>query len=435
MHPALRPLLAACVLLAACESPSESRPVPETPLEWVAQNAHVVRSISVSDRNYNDLEPLRDAIGDARVVMLGEQSHGDGATFLAKARLIAFLHREMGFDVLAWESGLYDVDFAWRQVLAGQDVAAVTRDAVHGIWGGSEQLGPTLTYAASTVSTARPLEMAGFDVVPTGSFGGDSLRVQVARFAREIGSPVVNDPAWTSALAALTDVAAGRGTFVKPSAQEQETLLRIMATLRTHALAAGTPRAKWWAQVMESHGALARMQWATPQGGGTTPAADIIREDQLSRNLLWLANEQYRGRKIIVWAHTAHISRNLTALRNMSGVQQGVTGLRRMGEQVHAVLGDEMYALGFTAARGSWSRGRTPEPLQPPLEGSLEAHLDQLGMAYAFIDFRDPGPGGEWLQDAVSRPHNYTFLRGDWPRVLDGMFYTREMTPSTLTAQ
>jgi erythromycin esterase len=345
MHPALRPLPAICVLVAACDSPSESRPIPETPLEWVEQNAHVVRSISVTDRNYRDLEPLRDAIGGARVVMLGE--------------------------------------------------------------------------------------MAGVDPVLTGSAGGDSIAAQVARFAREISSPVVNDPAWPSALATLREVGSGRGGVIKPPAQEQEALLRILATLRTHATAAGGRRTLFWRQVLESLGAWARMVWAQPEGGGTSPSIDIIREDQMSRNMLWLANEHYRGRKIIVWAHTAHVSRNQPALRSMSGVQQGTPGLRRMGEQVHAVLGDDMYALGFTAARGSWARGRTPEPLQAPLEGSLEAHLDQLGMAYAFIDFRDPGPGGEWLRDAVARPFNYTFLRGDWPRVLDGMFYTREMTPST----
>jgi erythromycin esterase len=393
------------------------------------QNAHPVRSIAATDRDFRDLEPLRDAIGDARVVMLGEQSHGDGATFLAKARLIAFLHREMGFDVLAWESGFYDMDDAWRRIARGADVDAVTRDAVHGIWGISEQLGPTLAYVAGTVNTGRPLEMAGFDVVRTGS--SDSLPVQVERLARDINSPVVNDPAWPSALATLRDVDSGQGWAVKPSLQEQEALLRILATLGAHASAAGGRRGKWWAQALESHGALARKLWAQPESGGTSPAADILREDQMSRNLLWLANEHYRGRKIIVWAHSLHVARNLPALRSPAGVQQGGGGLRRMGEQVHAVLGNDMYALGFTAARGSWSHGPTPEPLPPPPPGSLEAHLDQRGMAYAFVDFRDAGPGGEWLRDAVSRPFNYVFMQGDWPRVLDGMFYTREMTPST----
>lgn len=449
MRPALRPLLAVCTLLAACDSPSASRPQeeplpldslsdrgpdPSTPLGWVARNAHVVRSISVTG-DFGDLGPLRNAIGDARVVMLGEQSHSDGTTFLAKARLVAFLHQEMGFDVLAWESGIYDMDRSWQRIVAGADVHAATRAGVYPIWGISEQVRPTLDYVASTLERGRPLEMAGFDVPLTGAVADDSLPLHVAQFAREIGSPVVNDPAWGPAMATLRSVGNGRGRFTRPSAADQEALLRVLATLRTHASAAGGRRALWWAQVLESLHAAARMLWAWPMVGGSTPEIDILREDQMSRNLLWLANEHYRGRKIIVWAASSHVARNLPALRSLAGTVQGVPGLRRMGEQVHAVLGSEMYALGFTAARGSWGSPSMPTALQPPLQGSLEAHLDQLGMAYAFIDFRNPAPGGEWLKDALARPFTYTYLRGDWPRVLDGMFYTREMVPSVWQAQ
>lgn len=432
MHHAVRPLLAACVLLAACDSPAGSRPVPTTPLEWVEQNAHEVRSISVTDQNFRDLEPLRRAIGDARVVMLGEQSHGDGTTFLAKARLIAFLHREMGFDVLAWESGIYDMDRSWAQTVAGADVHAAGRRGLYGVWGGSEEVRPTLAYAAGTLGTGRPLEIAGFDVPLTGSVARDSLSVHLVQFARGIGSPVVDDPAWAAAMVTLRDVATGRGRLIKPSTQEQETLLRILSTLRTHASAAGDRRSLWWAQVLENLGAAARMTWAGPEEGGPSLAVDIIREDQMSRNLVWLANEHYRGRKVIVWAATTHVARNLPALASLDGRVQGSPGLRRMGEQVHAAIGDDMYALGFTAARGSWGHAALPQPLAAPPPESLEAHLDQLGMDFAFMDFRDAGPGGEWLRDAVARPFNYTYLRGDWPRVLDGMFYTREMTPNTL---
>ncbi|MGH9894114.1 MAG: erythromycin esterase family protein, partial [bacterium] len=66
-----------------------------------------VRSIDPADEDFKDLEPLIKAIGSARVVQLGEPSHGAGSSFAAKARLIKFLHRRMGFDVVAWESGLY----------------------------------------------------------------------------------------------------------------------------------------------------------------------------------------------------------------------------------------------------------------------------------------------------------------------------------------
>ena len=55
-----------------------------------------------------DLIFLKEVLKDKRIVLLGEQSHGDGATFEAKVRLIKFLHQELGFTILSFESGLYD---------------------------------------------------------------------------------------------------------------------------------------------------------------------------------------------------------------------------------------------------------------------------------------------------------------------------------------
>src|SRR5690606_20323100 len=119
-----------CVLavLLGCEpttapGPGTSPPSPFEPVtptvdlsgatDWLRRNAVTLERITPvldgSDQ-FADLRPLATAIGDARVVVLGEQSHGDGTTFLMKARLVEFLHREMGFDVLAFESGLYSMD-------------------------------------------------------------------------------------------------------------------------------------------------------------------------------------------------------------------------------------------------------------------------------------------------------------------------------------
>lgn len=70
------------------------------------QNAVRVTSLNISSTDdYSDLEQFTrtSSIGQAGIVLLGENSHGDGATTLAKNRLIAFLHARLGFDVVAFE--------------------------------------------------------------------------------------------------------------------------------------------------------------------------------------------------------------------------------------------------------------------------------------------------------------------------------------------
>ncbi len=69
--------------------------------------------------NYADLKSLKKAIGSSKVVLLGEQEHGDGSTYLAKFRLVKFLHNEMGFNILAFEADFFGVNKAWQDYQRG----------------------------------------------------------------------------------------------------------------------------------------------------------------------------------------------------------------------------------------------------------------------------------------------------------------------------
>ncbi|WP_420127322.1 erythromycin esterase family protein [Longimicrobium sp.] len=426
------------LMLGACEPPTPPDPLPEpetlTPAEWLQANAHPIRSLSIADRDFSDLQPLKAAIGDARVVMLGEQTHGDGTTFLAKARLVAFLHQEMGFDVLAWESGMWDLAQAWRHVQAGEDVHEAARRSIYALWMRSEEVLPTFDYVTSTLGTARPLEMAGVDNQFSGTLARDSMHVLTEQFARRIGSAVPDDPEWPAAKETLHELASSLHYETKPTAAEQARLLRLLAALAADAGARPpTDReARFWRQVLAGVDAHARATWASPPNQSNVEASEA-RDAQMGRNVVWLANVHYPGRKIIVWAASAHIARGVAELTRLNGGQPyRYTWNMRMGAQAHTVLGDDMYTIGFTAGTGTHAPYHlTPTTLEAPLAESMEAYFSQAGLQNAFVDFRAPSAHGEWLRDVQARPFGYIYYRGNWAQVFDGMIYTHVMTPST----
>jgi len=96
--------------------PADANP-PDPHIAFLKDASIPIRTIDPKDEDFSDLMPLIEKIGTARLVLLGEQSHGDGSCFQGKSRLIKFLHQKMGFDVLAFESGMFDmhwVDDAMR---------------------------------------------------------------------------------------------------------------------------------------------------------------------------------------------------------------------------------------------------------------------------------------------------------------------------------
>ena len=118
-------------LLIGSRGPARAQtPAPPLP-------THVIRSISPTDVDFQDLEFLKAEIGPARVVMLGEPSHGEGNVFEAKIRLMRFLQQRMGFTTVAFESGLYDLHKAQQELEAGKSAQEALGNSVFPIWTGA----------------------------------------------------------------------------------------------------------------------------------------------------------------------------------------------------------------------------------------------------------------------------------------------------------
>src|SRR5262245_54702744 len=73
--------------------------------QWLYGNADRLRTLDPADDGLSDLEPLRDIVGDARVVSIGESTHRVHEFYQLRHRMIRFLVRELGFTAHVMESG------------------------------------------------------------------------------------------------------------------------------------------------------------------------------------------------------------------------------------------------------------------------------------------------------------------------------------------
>lgn len=429
-------LVAVVPFMAVYACAGDGTPVPEDPVEWLASQAIQVRSVDPTDRDFTDLEPLEDVIGDARVVLLGEQSHGDGTVFLAKTRLIEFLHQEMGFDVLAFESGLFDMRKAWQAMSAGAEPREAFRTGVFGIWAGSAEVQPLIAYLGEVARSENPLELAGFDSQFTASGSREYLLPDLEAFLEAEESPFLADDRWPEIRRTFTGLLDGSHYADRPPEEDRELFRQVLAEVRERLTAGGSgqPSAEreFWSQMMKSVAAQADGTWATDLDNFTLEMG-IYRDEQMAENLIWLANDWYRGRKIIVWAATFHNVRNI---RDIDSRMPDLDYSRAMtmGHRVWEALGDDVYNLGFTAYEGEaapW-RADSARTLDIPTEGSLEDLMALAGLQNAIVDFRGAGPALDWLSlPMISRPLGYGEMEADWTAVLDGMFFTRVMNRST----
>lgn len=122
-----------------------------------------IDNLSATDTNFADLQFLKDKLKEKRIVMLGEQSHGDAASFEAKVKLIKFLHQEMGFELLCFESGLFDNYFAYNSIQDQDYFNSPIKESVFQFWSQTKEFKPLIQYIHQQKMLNKPLILAGFD--------------------------------------------------------------------------------------------------------------------------------------------------------------------------------------------------------------------------------------------------------------------------------
>ncbi|HEX2223480.1 MAG TPA: erythromycin esterase family protein, partial [Thermoanaerobaculia bacterium] len=131
---------------------------------WLRQRVTPLDSV-LAGSGFADLQPLKQAIGDARIVSLGEGTHGTREFFQMKHRLFEFLVEEMGFTHFALEAGMPEADRINNYVLYGiGDPAELVEGMRFWIWNTQEVLDLVLWMRQYNASGKGPVRFAGFDM-------------------------------------------------------------------------------------------------------------------------------------------------------------------------------------------------------------------------------------------------------------------------------
>ena len=92
-------------------------------------------SINQSSEDEKELKPLNKLIGNAKIVGLGENSHGSSSIFKVKLRLVKYLVKNLGFTLFALEAPAVECDLINRYVLYGKGTKReVIKNLVYKVW-------------------------------------------------------------------------------------------------------------------------------------------------------------------------------------------------------------------------------------------------------------------------------------------------------------
>jgi erythromycin esterase len=395
--------------------------------EYVAAHALAIRSLTDSE-DFSDLQPLADAVGTARIVQLGESSHGSGTMSLLKTRLIRFLHEQRGFNVIAFESSLFACSRGLERE-AAIDAQALMRSCVSDGSYTAEML-PLFEYIKSTQHSTNPLRLAGIDVQPSVESAAALevfFRGVAAGLDERQRAALLDTVAVVHALQVDGNRCMGwndRDACQRTRARHDGVRASLRDQLPLAGLLVGADRVLA-GMLLESWMDAVDWQLERTRSNGHWYGR---RDAGMAANAGGLIERLHPGQKLVVWAHNSHIAGDYPS-NSLRRRQEAV-----MGMHLRKAYGSDLYTIGLFMLAGSQadnSRRITAVTAHRP--GSLEGLFMPLSSPASFMALPagdESGSGNEWLlRPIIYKDWGRTENKAILGRAFDAIMMVRDSTP------
>jgi erythromycin esterase len=394
-------LIVFTLTLSAQRPHTVARGVTEDPAAWLQRHSVPL----------GDLDATLPWFANARIVALGDATHGTHEFFAVKRQLIEILVREGGFRTIAFEAPFGEWETIREYVLTGSgDPAASLESPDYFFWDAEEVLG--------LIEWARRENERGIDP-PIEIVGVDSSHPH----------PVIDRVLASIADARLRDDVAARYHCLAQYRRNPESYEYLGRPSCRDSVLSVSP-------LLQASGASRELLHAArvvEQGEETLRTKLANRDAALAENLEWL------DRKVIFWGHNAHIGKTpyrllppdeitsagtilaqkvgyvaigTVALRGRFWAYEYTAGYAFLAEQTMTMPAEDDYA--------NWFRAAGTTAMLIPLRGTLPRWL------------ATPRPTRIAGSSVISRARATIDVVEDFAQRYDAVIYFEETTPSQL---
>jgi erythromycin esterase len=336
---------------------------------------------------FHDLAPLRSILSKARIVSLGEATHGTREFFQLKHRLIEYCVSELGFTIIGFEAS-YGTTLAVNDYVLDGTGKATDVVAGMGFWTwNTEEVAALVEWVrAWNGANERKVKFYGLDMQD-----GPSELLYLLAYLERVAPELATDS--ERSLAPLASPYTNDLSYLSGAAQET-----ISLQIKTVIGAFSAQRARWVAQAGESEWHLARLSAIVLQQAVRdaieNPKGHTFRDQCMADNVRALLDAEGPGAKAVLWAHNAHVQR------------LPFVGSTMMGSVLRAAYGAESVNVGFAFNQGSFQALTYPsgelrsQVVGPAPDGYVDAVLAQTGIPLLALDLRhvpDNGPVASWM--------------------------------------
>ncbi len=355
--------------------------------------------------NSTDFDRLLDAARHARLVLIGEASHGTHEFYRVRAEITKRLIREHGFIGVAAEADWPDAYRVNRYVRgrgADRDAGEALSDFQRfpqWMWRNADVL-DFVGWLREHNEHARPADRVGFYGLDLYSL--HALIDAVLRYLQRV-DPQAAERA-KQRYACFDRFGSDPQTYgyatrfdLTPSCEREvvSQLVELRRAAGEYATRDGqiAPDDLFFAQQNARVIRNAERYYRTMFGGHVE--SWNLRDSHMHETLDMLRSfleEQQRGAKIVVWAHNSHLG-------DARETEMGSHGELNLGQLVRQRYGREALLVGFSTYAGTvtaasdWGEPAERKVVRPALPGSYEALFHEVGLGNCFADLRTVDEG------------------------------------------